>query len=149
MFLAWLAGNYKAVGMFALIAGVAGYIWFLRADVRKHEAEAVALKADVATLKENLRKTEGAVKAMDDGMKNFQSFVNAALDSVQLTQRRIAAQNKVFQATLDNLAVLAAAARRIIDAPTIPFFMDNAVRSELVGIDNGVYHFRVLPPGSR
>jgi hypothetical protein len=148
MILAWLTGNYKGVVLFVLIASVAGYVVFLRADVRKHEAETVALKADIATLKSNLEATQNAVKAMDEGMRNFQTFVNQALESVKVTQRKISDQNKVLQRALDNIAVLAATAMRILDAPIIPFFMatDNAAGGTvLLGVDNGVHYFRVLP----
>jgi septal ring factor EnvC (AmiA/AmiB activator) len=154
MFLAWLIGNYKIVGLLALILSVAGYVTYLRADVKKHELEVAtqklevtAQKKDIDTLKADLGNAKVGIENMKEGMNAFQIFVNQALDSMKVTQGVIASQNKQLQRTLDNLAVLAAMARRIVDAPTIPFFMgDNVVIGTiLVGIDNGAYRYRLLP----
>ena len=151
MFLAWLISNWKGVVLFAMIAAVAGYIWFLQADVRRHEAEATALQTDVATLKKNLAATENAIKAMGEGMRTFRSLVDQAIESSKATQRQITDQNWLLQRALDNVAFLAAKAQRILDAPIIPFFLptDNSVRggAALIGVDNGVHHYRLLPPG--
>jgi len=154
MFLAWLVGNYKSIGLLLLITGVAGYVTYLRADVKKHELEVAEQKLEVIIQKKNidilktdLDNAKIGIDNMKEGMKSFQVFVNQALDSMKATQGIIASQNKQLQRTLDNLAVLAAMARRIVDAPTIPFFMgDNVVVGTiLVGIDNGAYRYRMLP----
>ena len=154
MFLAWLVGNYKSIGLLLLITGVAGYVTYLRADVKKHELEVAEQKLEVIIQKKNidilktdLDNAKIGIDNMKEGMNAFQIFVNQALDSMKVTQGIIASQNKQLQRTLDNLAVLAAMARRIVDAPTIPFFMgDNVVVGTiLVGIDNGAYRYRMLP----
>ena len=148
MFGAWLIGNYKSVALLLLIAGIAGYITYLRADVKKHELEVIAQAKDINTLKIDLDNTKAGIDNMKEGMKTFQVFVGQALESMKTTQNKIAAQNKSLQRALDNLAVLATLAQRIIDAPTIPFFMaDNVLGGAvLVGIDNGAYRYRMLPP---
>jgi hypothetical protein len=154
MFLAWLIGNYKSIGILLIISGVAGYVTYLRADVKKHELEVatqklevISQKKDIDTLKTDLGNAKVGIDNMREGMKSFQVFVNQALDSMKVTQGIIASQNKQLQRTLDNLAVLAEMARRIVDAPTIPFFMgDNLVMGTiLVGIDNGAHRYRMLP----
>lgn len=145
MFLTWLIGNYKVVALGVLIAGIYGYIWFLRADVNRHQEEAEKLKADVAALEGNLANAKKSIDEMHKGMNQYQVFVNQALDALKFTQTRIQVQNNRLQKILDNLAILAVAAKRIVDAPVIPFFLDNTMGGDavLISVDNGVYLYRV------
>lgn len=138
-FLAWALNNWKAVFLFALISAVAGYIWYLRADVMRHEKSELALRQDIETLKADLGTAKTAIGSLKDGLSQTQAFVNSALESVKAVQARIGRENKALQARLDNIVVAAREARRIEDAPAVQFFTD------LVGIDNGVYRYRVRP----
>lgn len=148
LFWAWVIGNYKGIGLLLLIAGVAGYVAILRHSVQKQELAIAAREADIATLKKDLDNAKVAISSMKEGMKTFQGFVNEALVSLKTTQNKINTQNRNLQRALDNIAIIAVAAKRILDAPTVPFFMgDNVAGSAiLLGVDNGVYRFGVLPP---
>jgi septal ring factor EnvC (AmiA/AmiB activator) len=150
MFLTWLIGNYKVVILGVLVAGIYGYIWFLRADVVRHQKETATLQADIAVLDANLKNAKKTIDNLNAGMDQYQVFVNQALDSLKSTQTTIQKQNKQLQKLLDNLAILAIAAKRIMDAPIIPFFTDNAVGGGaiLISVDNGAYMYR-MPPGPR
>lgn len=143
------AKNWKPVGLVLLILGIGGYIVILRNSIAKQEALVEALKTDITTVKGDLEKSNAAIKFMADGMEQYKNFVDLSLDSIKQTQNIIAKQNMKFLKVMDNLAILAQEARRIQDAPRIPFFMSEDAqenKSIPVSVDNGVYRYRMLPP---
>jgi hypothetical protein len=142
---ALLLANWKPLGLLALILGIAGYIWVLQAKVESRDRKIGVLTADVGTLQGDLKNAKAAIGVLDNGIRQYQSEVYRAMDSIRQTQVKIATQNLGFQKMLDNLALQAAAAGRIKDAPKVPFFLDNVVerRADLIGVRDGVYHFRL------
>jgi hypothetical protein len=153
LILSFLGNNWKPVAIIALILGIGGYVKWLKYDVDRQKAKVAeqqilvkALDNDISTLKTDLSNAKLSIAAIDDGVRQYQKYVQKALASVKASQNRISAENDRLGMLLDNLVGPATAAGRIEDAPKIPFFTDNvsvAVPCILIGVRDGVYHFRV------
>ncbi len=141
--------NWKPVGLVLLVLSIGGYITILRHSVAKQEAMVKALKVDIVTVQGDLVKSNAAIQYMAEGMETYKKFVDLSIDSIKMTQKSINMQNARLLKVLDNLAVAAREARRIQDAPRIPFFMPEDKReseSAPVSVDNGVYRYRMPSP---
>lgn len=148
---ALLLGNWKPIGLLALVLAVAGYVRWLQYDVTRHVRTIVEqkevidiLKKNVAVIDGDLNRAKTAITMLDNAILQYQAFVRESNESVKRTLKRIEDRNRDFQSELDKLAEQAAAAGRIKDAPMVRFFPDNIV---LIGVRDGVYHYRVLPQG--
>lgn len=148
---AWLIGNYKVVTVAALVAATFGYIWYLRGDIARHDREVAALQKNLATADADIAKAQAAIKAMESGLQQYQTFVNEALDALKSVQIRIARENQNLGARLDNVIKdRAIKAERIKDAPIIPFWDNTSSGGDIrIGVNDGVYHYRMRShPGS-
>jgi hypothetical protein len=154
LILSFLGNNWKPVAIIALILGIGGYVKWLKYDVDRQKARVAeqqmlvrALDNDIAVLKTDLSNAKYAIGEIDKGVRQYQLYVQKALASVKASQNRISEENARLGKLLDNLVGPATDAKRIEDAPKIPFFTDNvaAVPAVLLGIRDGVYHFRVSP----
>jgi hypothetical protein len=143
---AFLLANWKPVGLLVLVLSVGGYVKWLKYDVDRQKTRVQeqqllvkALDNDIAVLKTDLSTAKAAIGEIDKGVRQYQQYVQKALASVKASNNRISSENARLFHLLDNLAIPAAAARRIQDAPEIPFFTP----AVLLGVRDGVYHFRV------
>jgi hypothetical protein len=153
LILSFLGNNWKPVAIIALILGIGGYVKWLKYDVDRQKAKVAeqqalvrALDNDIGVLKADLENAKYAIGEIDKGVRQYQLYVQKALASVKASQNRISGENARLGMLLDNLVGPATAAGRIEDAPKIPFFTDNvsvAVPCILIGVRDGVYHFRV------
>jgi len=143
LILKFLAENWKAVTVGVAIFAIVGYISVLRASVDRNEKKAKALAADIVTVQGDLKKSNAAIENMTQGMEQYKKFVDLSLSSIKATQAAISRQNIKLSKLLDNLAVAATNAKGIQDAPKIPFFMQDNI-SNLIGVTNGVFHYRML-----
>jgi hypothetical protein len=156
MILSFLGNNWKPVAIIALILGIGGYVKWLKYDVDRQKAKVAeqqelvkALDNDIGVLKADLENAKYAIEEIDKGVRQYQQYVQRALASVKASQNRISEENARLGMLLDNLAGPATDARRIEDAPKIPFFTDNvAAPAVLLGVRDGVYYYRVSA-GSR
>jgi hypothetical protein len=151
--LSFVGNNWKPIGLLIIIAGVMGYITVLRADIKKHDAEinrqkleSTIFQTNIAVLKNDVETAKLAIESINEAVERYQQYVQESLSAVKESHKKIQIQNTLLQTSLDNLAILAMAAVRILDAPKIPFFFasDNTVPI-LINVDNGVYHYRLLP----
>lgn len=153
---AFLLVNWKPVGLLLLVLGVGGYVKWLKYDVdrqkvkvQEQQALVKALDNDIVVLKADLVTAKAAIGMIDEGVRQYQQYVQKALASVKASQNRISAENARLGGLLDNLVIPATDAKRIEDAPKIPFFIDNArVPAVLLGVRDGVYCYR-MPPRPR
>jgi hypothetical protein len=151
LILSFLGNNWKPVAIIALILGIGGYVKWLKYDVDRQKAKVAeqmqlvkALDNDIGVLKTDLSNAKYAIGEIDKGVRQYQQYVQRALASVKASQNRISEENARLGKLLDNLVIPATDARRIEDAPRIPFFTDNvATPAVLLGVRDGVYHFRV------
>lgn len=128
LILAWVINNWKVVGASILVLTIAGYIGFLSLKVSSLESAKAKQAAEIASVRGNLSVALGAIDNVNAAVRQYQKFVNASLASLKNVQGRIADENRRLGAMLDNLAIQATAARRIVDAPRVPFFVgDNLV----------------------
>ena len=126
--MAFLLTNWKPLALLALILGIGGYIQVLKYKVDARDKEIVALRTDVKTLKDDLNIAKAGIGNMDKALAVYGGLVKQSLESLEAVQARIATQNVIFQRELDNVAALAGKAKRIQDAPIVPFFqMDNSL----------------------
>jgi len=142
----WFLGNWKPIGLLVLIAVVAGYIRVLQYKVDSRDKTISTMEQSIENLGGDLARAKSAISALDNGIATYRSFVTRAINSIRETQAKQIAREHVFQGMLDNLSLQAREARRIEDAPIVPFFMDNVVmyRSVLVAVHGDVYTFRLL-----
>lgn len=151
LILTFLGNNWKPVAIIALILGIGGYVKWLKYDVDRQKAKVAeqqllvkALDNDIGVLKTDLESAKYAIGEIDKGVRQYQLYVQKALASVKASQNRISEENARLGILLDNLVGPATDARRIEDAPKIPFFTDNvAAPAVLLGVRDGVYHYRV------
>jgi len=138
----WLLSNWRLIlGGLALLALV-GYVGYSELRIARLEKVNAILTADVQTVSQDLENAKAGVSAIDNALRQYQTWVQESISTVKRTQRRIVEENSRLQAILDNLVVPAMAATRIEDAPRIEFFLES------IGPDNGALRImRVRPPG--
>lgn len=141
----WAIRNYKAVLLCVVIGSIAGYIWLLQGRVASAEKANEELTADLGTVQSDLESALSGIDNVNAALRQYQKWVAASLDSVKKANSKIAENNERMGKILDNLTIRASEARRIVDAPKIPFFMDVDVKvpAELISSDNGVFRFRM------
>lgn len=139
------AKNWKIVLPIVLALAIGGYIVVLRNSLVKKETTIVALQKDIKTTQEDIVKLKDSVGFMAEGMNEYKKFVDLSIDSIKQSQNSISKQNVKFLKAMDNLVGLAQGARRIQDAPRIPFFMPES-DAVPVGVDNGLYRNGLLSP---
>jgi hypothetical protein len=139
---ALLWNNKGIVGVLILILGIGGYIWYLRADVVRHEKENTQLREGIAVVNGDLQRAKAAISNIEEAMKQYQKWTEKSIAGLKDTNARISMQTNLIRKILDNLVVPATEARRIIDAPRVPFFAPDGY-DNLVSMDNGVFTFRV------
>ena len=151
LILSFLGNNWKPVGLLVLVLSVGGYVKWLKYDVDRQKAKVAeqqalvkALDNDIGVLKTDLSNAKYAIEEIDKGVRQYQLYVQKALASVKVSQNRISEENTRLGKLLDNLVIPATDARRIEDAPKIPFFTDNAATpAVLLRVRDGVYYYRV------
>ena len=147
--LLWALKYWKEVALSAIILGIGGYILVLRASVNNLEKENVIREQNISTLTTDLENAKAGIDNVNAAVVQYQKYVAASFASVERTQKKISTENRQLQAMLDNIAMAAMRAERIIDAPRIPFFTEaRAVPLDFIGMDNGAYVYRVRPEGA-